>query len=75
MEIHDRVIVDLYVDGVALAAIGFGHTYEGVPAPGRHVLWVLPTPSPRWGNPAQMILDARNGQTYSFTVMGDHSEG
>ena len=41
------VYVDLYVDGVAVATIGYGNTYEGLPPPGRHVLSVLATPNPK----------------------------
>ena len=68
-----NVIVDLYVDGVAVPPIGYGRTYEGFLPPGRHVLSVLPTPSPKWSTPWQMTLDVRKGQTYSFTAMGDGS--
>jgi hypothetical protein len=68
-----NVIVDLYVDGVAVAPIGYGHTYEGFLPSGRHVLSVLPTPSPKWSTPWQMTLDVQKGQTYSFTAMGDGS--
>ena len=68
-----NVIVDLYVDGVAVAPIVYGHTYEGFLPAGRHVLSVLPTPSPKWSTPWQMTLDVRKGQTYSFTAMGDGS--
>jgi hypothetical protein len=68
-----NVIVDLYVDGVAVRPIVYGQTYKGFLRPGRHVLSVLPTPSPRWTTPWKMTLDARNGQTYSFTAMGDGS--
>jgi hypothetical protein len=60
----------LYVDGVWAAAIGYGSTYEGFLAPGRHVLSVLPTPSPKWPAPWGMILDVRSGETYSFTAQG-----
>jgi hypothetical protein len=67
------VIVDLWVDGVPAASIGYGHTYRGSVAPGRHVLSVLPTPRPRWPTPWQMTLDVQSGRTYSFTVMDDHS--
>jgi hypothetical protein len=69
----NNVIVDLYVDGVPFAAIGYGHTYEGFLPPGRHVLSVLPTPNPKWSTQPQMILDVRSGQTYSFTAVGDSS--
>ena len=68
-----NVIVDLYVDGVAVPPIEYGRTYEGLLPAGRHVLSVLPTPSPKWSTPWQMTLDVRKGQTYSFTAMGDGS--
>ncbi|SRR6266550_473694 len=68
-----NVIVDLYIDGVAVAPIGYGRTYEGFLSSGRHVLSVLPTPSPKWSTPWQTTLDVRKGQTYSFTAMGDGS--
>src|SRR5260370_36534436 len=58
------VYVGLYVDGVWAAAIGYGSTYEGFLPPGRHVLSVLPTPSPKWPAPWGMILDVRSGETY-----------
>jgi hypothetical protein len=69
----NHVIVDLYVDGAAVADIGYGRTYEGFLRPGRHVLSVLPTPHAKWLTPWQMTLDVRKGQTYSFTATGDHS--
>jgi hypothetical protein len=65
------LIVHLYVDGVAVAAIEYGSTYEGFLPPGRHVLSGLPTPNPTWPTPLGMILDVRSGQTYSFTAIGD----
>jgi len=64
------VIVNLSVDGVPVAAIGYGRTYEGFLPSGRHVLSVLPTPSPKWPAPWGMILDMRSGETYSFTAQG-----
>jgi hypothetical protein len=68
-----NVIVDLYVDGVAVPPIVYGQTYKGFLPAGRHVLSVLPTPSPKWSTPWQMTLDVRKDQTYSFTAMGDGS--
>ena len=68
-----NVIVDLYVDGVAVPPIVYGQTYDGFLPSGRHVLSVLPTPSPKWSTPWQMTLDVRAGQTYTFTAMGDGS--
>lgn len=65
------VYVDLYIDGLPVGAIGYGRTYEGFLAPGRHVLSVLPTPHPKWPTPWQMTLDTRSGRTYAFTAIGD----
>jgi hypothetical protein len=70
-DLGNYVYVDLYVDGVAVAAIGYGRTYEGLLPPGRHVLSVVPTPSPKWPTLWEMTLDVRSGQTYSFTAEGD----
>jgi hypothetical protein len=64
------VWVDLNIDGVPVATIGYGETYEGFLTPGRHVLSLLPTPDPKWITPWQMILDVRAGQTYAFTAIG-----
>jgi hypothetical protein len=70
-DLGNFVYVDLYVDGAAAATIGYGGSYEGLLSPGRHVLSVLPTPNPKWPTTSQMTLDARSGQTYSFTAEGD----
>ena len=67
------VIVQLWIDGEPATAIGYGQTYEGFLAPGRHILSVLPAPNPLWRMPWQLTLDARSGQTYTFTAMGDGS--
>ena len=64
------VYVDLYIDGAQVAAIGYGSSYEGLLTPGRHLLSVLPTPSPKWPTPWEMTLDVRSGQTYLFTADG-----
>ena len=69
----NHVIVDLHIDGVAVAGIGYGRTYEDFLRPGRHVLTVGPTPHAQWLTPWQMTLDVRSGRTYTFTAMGDHS--
>lgn len=64
------VYVDLYIDGLPAAAIGYGSSYEGLLPPGRHVLAVLATPSPKWPTPWEITLDARSGRTYTFTADG-----
>jgi len=70
-DLGNYVWVDLYVDGVAVGSIGYGSSYEGLLAAGRHVLSVLPTPNPKWPTPWEMTLDVRSGQTYTFTAEGD----
>jgi hypothetical protein len=72
-DLGNFVYVHLRVDGVPVAAIGYGQTYEGLLPPGRHVLSVLATPDPKWPTPSQMILDVRSGQIYNFTADGDGS--
>jgi hypothetical protein len=70
-DLGNYVYVDLYVDGVPVATIGYGRTYEGLLPPGRHVLSVVASPNPKWPNPWEMTLDVRSGRTYSFTAEGD----
>jgi hypothetical protein len=70
-DLGNFLVIQLSVDGVPVALIGYGRAYEGVLTPGRHVLSVLPTPNPKWPTPWRMTLDVRSGQTYSFTAMGD----
>lgn len=65
------VIVRLYVDNVVVGAIGYGDTYQGSLKPGRHVLSALATPRPISHERPPTILDARSGQTYTFTVKGN----
>ena len=65
------LIAHLRVDGVPVAVIGYGRTYEGFLPPGRHVLSLLPTPNPKWPIAPGMILDVRSGETYNFTAIGD----
>jgi hypothetical protein len=65
------LIAHLDVDGVPVATIPYGRSYEGFLSPGRHVLSLLPTPNPAWRTAPAMILDVRSGQTYTFTAIGD----
>jgi hypothetical protein len=72
-DLGNFVIIRLWIDGMPAASIAYGHTYEGLLPPGRHVLTVLAGPNPRWWIPSQLILDARSGQNYNFIAMGDGS--
>src|SRR4051812_11688699 len=68
-----NVIVDLYIDGVATSPIAYGQTYEAALTPGRHVLSVVASPHATWPTRSETILDVQNGQTYSFTAVGNGS--
>ncbi len=72
-DLGNNLIVRLWIDDVAVASIAYGHTYEGLLPPGRHVISVLATPNPRWKIPWQMTLNAQKGQTYNFTARSDGS--
>src|SRR5437899_12859764 len=65
-----NVIVRLWIDGQPAASIGYGHTYDGFLAPGKHVLAVLAIPSSRSSIPWEMPLNVQSGQTYIFTAVG-----
>jgi hypothetical protein len=69
----NHVIVNLSIDGALVPSIMYGQTWAGLLMPGRHVLSLLPTPSPKWPTPSHMILDVRSGQSYNFTAMSDGS--
>jgi hypothetical protein len=69
----NNVIVDLRIDGAPGGSIAYGHTYQTFLPPGRHVLSVLATPTPKWRARWHVILNAHSGRTYIFTAMGDHS--
>ncbi len=56
--------LNLFVDGVRVANLGFLRSYEAVLPPGRHVLSV--TPSLEYCT--HTIVDAKPGRTYAFTA-------
>jgi hypothetical protein len=72
-DLGNFVVVRLWIDGMWAGSIGYGHTYEGLLPPGRHVLTVFAGPNPRWWIPSQLVVDVRSGQTYDLIAMGDGS--
>ena len=56
--------LNLFVDGVRVANLGFLRSYEAVLPPGRHVLSV----SPRLEYCTHTIVNAKPGETYAFTA-------
>jgi hypothetical protein len=70
-DLGNNVIVDVYLDGKRFAAIGYGHTFKGSLPPGKHVLSVRATPSPKYLTKRKITLDAKSGQTYAFIAKDD----
>jgi hypothetical protein len=67
--------VNLFVDGVQVAALGVNQSYDATLPPGRHVLSITTNPttySP--GRITQTPVDAKAGRAYSFTAVWDDAE-
>ena len=59
----------LFVDGVHVADLGLGQSYDAVLPPGQHVLSVTTTPNAyRSVPPVQRRVNTEPGQTYTFTA-------
>ena len=56
--------LNLFVDGVYVANLGYLRSYEAALPPGRHVLSV----TPQQEYCTHTIVDAKPGQTYAFTA-------
>ena len=71
----NHVVVNLWLDGTPFGAIVYGQTYRGFLPQGRHVLSVTVSPIPRWpGLETRIALNVRDGETYSFTAMGNSGQ-
>lgn len=67
--------VNLFVDGVQVAALALNQSYDAALPPGRHVLSI--TTNPKTYTPAtatQTPLDAKAGRTYTFTAVWEDAE-
>src|SRR5436189_2264970 len=64
----------LFVDGVHVADLGLGQSYDAVLPPGRHVLSVTTTPQIYRRTPAtQRRVNAEPDKTYAFTAFWKNS--
>ena len=64
----------LFVDGVHVADLGLGESYDAVLPPGQHVLSVSTTPQGyRRTPPTQRRVTAEPGETYAFTAFWKNS--
>ena len=64
----------LFVDGVQVADLGLGQSYDALLPPGQHVLSVSTTPQIyRRTPPTQRLVTAEPGNTYAFTAFWKNS--
>jgi hypothetical protein len=67
--------LNLFVDGVHVADLGLGQSYDAVVPPGHHVLAVSTTPQVyRYTRPTQRRVNAEPGETYAFTAFWKNSD-
>ena len=65
----------LFVDGVQVADLGLGQSYDAVLLPGQHVLSVSTTPQIyRRTPPTQQRVNLEPGETYAFTAFWKNSD-
>ena len=62
------IAVILYIDGAQVMTISRGREYDGVLAPGRHVLSATVAPNVMMSRTFQRAIDVQAGRTYSFTA-------
>jgi hypothetical protein len=66
--------VNLFVDGVQVADLGFNQTYDAILPPGQHVISMTTKPDIDVNTPSPIYLSARPGQTYAFTAVWKDAE-
>ena len=66
--------LNLFVDGVHVADLGLGQSYDALLPPGQHVLSVNTTPQTyMYEPPTHRRVNARPGKTYAFTAFWKNS--
>ena len=60
--------VNLFVDGVQVADLGYNQSYDAILRPGQHVISMTTNPDIDVNTPSPIYVSARPGQTYSFTA-------
>jgi len=66
--------LNLFVDGVLVADLGLGQSYDAVLPPGHHVLSVSTTPQIYQRTPpTRRRVNAEPGETYAFTAFWKNS--
>jgi hypothetical protein len=66
--------LNLFVDGVHVADLGLGQSYDALLPPGQHVLAISTTPQVyRRTPPTQRLVTVEPGETYAFTAFWKNS--
>ena len=60
--------VNLFVDGVQVADLGFNQTYDAILSPGQHVVSMTTNPDIDVNTPSPIYVSAKPGRTYAFTA-------
>ena len=66
--------VNLFVDGVQVADLGFNQKYDAILSPGQHVVSMTTNPDIDANTPSPIYVSARPGQTYAFTAVWKDAE-
>jgi hypothetical protein len=67
--------LNLFVDGVHVADLGLGQSYDAPVPPGHHVVAVSTTPQVyRYTRPTQRGVNAEPGETYAFTAFWKNTD-
>ena len=61
--------VNVFVDGIQVADLGLGQSYDAVLRPGEHVVSITINPKTNGQKPTKRRVDAKAGQTYAFTAV------
>jgi hypothetical protein len=72
-DLGHNVFVKLWIDGERAGSLIYGHTFETYLSPGRHILWMAPSPNPKWMTPSEVEVDVRRNRVYNYTVTSNHS--
>ncbi len=62
----------IWIDGVEVKAIAWGHHFTGPISPGHHVVGVLDSDARPNHHPTQVVLNVTAGETYEFTAVRKH---
>jgi hypothetical protein len=62
--------INLFVDGIQIAVLGYNQSYDAPLTPGKHTLYISTAPEtyPE-GTPKRLAVTAKSGKTYTFTAV------